>query len=263
MFRSLLFIPGNNPSMLQNADVFSADAIIFDLEDAISVSEKNNARNLVRNYLLNSSVLPKQIILRVNAIDSEWFHKDIEILKTNKIDYLLIPKMDKMTSDRLTALLSEYEAKNNIPETKVIALVGLFIGAEDLANDLEIKRTETGEEIFYARSKIIYQSVINHLIPIDTPYTNISNLEGLLQDSTYAMSLGMKAKASIHPNQLDTINKVFSPSPEEIKWAQEIIKINLSKPGHGVFQYQGKMIDKPIISRAEKIIEKAKIFELL
>lgn len=282
MFRSLLFIPGNNPSMLQNADVFSADAIIFDLEDAISISEKNNARNLVRNYLLNSSVLPKQIILRVNAIDSEWFHKDIEILKTNKIDYLLIPKMDKMTSDRLTALLSEYEAKNNIPETKVIALVetargveelpfyaenkrliGLFIGAEDLANDLEIKRTETGEEIFYARSKIIYQSVINHLIPIDTPYTNINNPEGLLQDSTYAMSLGMKAKACIHPNQLDTINKVFSPSPEEIKWAQEIIKINLSKPGHGVFQYQGKMIDKPIISRAEKIIEKAKIFELL
>lgn len=282
MFRSLLFIPGNNPSMLQNADVFLADAIIFDLEDAISIREKNNARNLVKNYLLTSSVLPKQVILRVNPINSEWFKKDIELLKTMKIDYLLIPKTDKSSLQAIDKYLSSFEKENNLVETKIVALVetamgindlpifaenkrliALLLGAEDLASDLQIKRTETGEEIFYARSKIIFTAAAYNLIAIDTPYTNISNLEGLLKDSTYAATIGMKAKACIHPNQLEVVNKVFSPSDEEIKWAKEVIKVSLDNPQSGAFQFQGKMIDKPILERANKILLKAKYFNLL
>lgn len=268
--------------MLQNADVFLADAIIFDLEDAISINEKNNARNLVKNYLLTSSVLPKQIILRVNSINTEWFKKDIELLKTNKINYLLIPKTDKSSLLNIEEYLSAFEKENKLVETKIIALVetargvndlplfaenkrliALLLGAEDLASDLQIKRTETGEEIFYARSKIIYAAVDHNLIAIDTPYTNINNLEGLLKDATYAANLGMKAKACIHPNQLEVVNKVFSPSEQEIKWAKEVIKISLEKPGSGAFQFQGKMIDKPILDRAEKILVKAKHFNLM
>ncbi|MDT8336761.1 MAG: CoA ester lyase [Candidatus Izemoplasmatales bacterium] len=282
MFRSLLFIPGNNPSMLQNADVFLADAIIFDLEDAISINEKNNARNLVKNYLVTSSVLPNQVILRVNSINTEWFKKDIELLKTNKIDYLLIPKLDKLNLLGVEEYLNSFEKDNNLEETKIIALVetargvndlplfaenkriiALMLGAEDLASDLQIKRTETGEEIFYARSKIIYAAVDYNLIAIDTPYTNINNLEGLIKDATYAANLGMKAKVCIHPNQLEVVNKVFSPSEQEIKWAKEVIKISQEKPGSGAFQFQGKMIDKPILDRAEKILVKAKQFNLM
>ncbi len=282
MFRSLLFIPGNNPSMLQNADVFSADAIIFDLEDAISINEKTNARNLVKNYLTTSSVLPKQVVLRVNAYGGNWFEKDIELLKTGKVDYLLIPKMDKLTMEGIDRFLNHYETTNHLPETKLIALietsrgvlelpdfaqnkrlVALFLGAEDLTSDLEIKRSESGDEIFYARSKIIYTSAANHLVAIDTPYTNINSSEGLLKDCTYAMSIGMKAKACIHPNQLEIVNKVFSPSEDEIKWALAIIEIHETKPNVGAFQFQGKMIDKPIIDRAKKIVEKAKKFKLL
>ncbi|MDY0024061.1 MAG: CoA ester lyase [Candidatus Izemoplasmatales bacterium] len=282
MFRSLLFIPGNNPSMLLNADIFMADAIIFDLEDAVSITEKINARNLVENYLLTSSVLPKQIVLRINSIDSPWFIDDMNLLKTGKINYLLIPKVDKEVIKEAIDKLSEFERLENLEETKIIALVetakgiveldyiaqnnrviGVLLGAEDLTNDLEIKRTKTSEEIFYARSKVIYSCAANKMIAIDTPYTDINDNLGLEKDSLYSNSLGMKARAAIHPNQLEIINRVYSPSDEEIKWAQEIIQLHEKNKHLGAFQYKGKMIDKPIIDKAYKILEKSKKFNLL
>ena len=282
MFRSLLFIPGNNPSMLQNADVFITDAVIFDLEDAISIKEKNNARNLVRNYLLTSSVLPRNVVLRVNSFDSQWFKKDIELLLTGKIDYLLVPKIDNDTLKLVDNYLNDFEIVNKLQKTKLIALIetvkgvvqlplfaennrlfALFLGAEDLANNLEIKRTEESKEIFYARSQVIYNAISNDLIPIDTPYTNINNSEGLKIDCEKAFSFGMKAKAAIHPNQLETINQVFSPSSEDIEWAKGVVEKFNENPSLGVFQYKGKMIDKPIINRAQKILEKANLFDLL
>jgi citrate lyase subunit beta/citryl-CoA lyase len=282
MFRSLLFIPGNNPSMLQNADVFLADAIIIDLEDAISIKEKDNARNLVHNYLTTSSVLPKQIVLRVNSIDTVWFKKDLDLLKTNKINYLLIPKVDSKTMIEVNEYLDAFLLNNNLDEIKIIALVetargvteidkfaenkrlcAILLGAEDLTNDLEIKRTETNQEIFYARSKVIYACAANKLIAIDTPFTNINDLLGLEKDSDFSNSLGMKARACIHPNQLETVNRIYSPSNEEINWALEVFKAHQANPNVGAFQLKGKMIDKPIIERAKKIIEKAKLFNLM
>ena len=282
MFRSLLFIPGNNPSMLQNADVFLADAIIIDLEDAISIKEKDNARNLVHNYLTTSSVLPKQIVLRVNSVDSKWFKKDIDLLKTGKINYLLIQKSDYKTIVEVNCLLDDFLKENNMDEIKVIALVetskgiveidkfaensrvsAILLGAEDLTSDLEIKRTESSDEIFFARSKVIFSCVANKLIPIDTPFTNINDIKGLELDSLKSNSLGMKARACIHPNQLEVVNRVYSPSNEDIQWAQEVYNAYQENPDLGAFQLKGKMIDKPIIERAKKIIDKAKLFNLM
>ena len=282
MFRSLLFIPGNNPSMLQNADVFLADAIIIDLEDAISIKEKDNARNLVHNYLTTSTVLPKQIVLRVNSIDTVWFKKDLDLLKTKKVNYLLIPKADNKTMIEVNKDLDAFLLNNNLEEIKLIALVetargvteidkfaenkrlcAILLGAEDLTNDLEIKRTETNQDIFYARSKVIYACASNKLISIDTPFTNINNLFGLEKDSEVSNSLGMKARACIHPNQLEIVNRIYSPSNEDISWALEVYKAHQANPNVGAFQLKGKMIDKPIIERAKKIIEKAKLFNLM
>jgi citrate lyase subunit beta/citryl-CoA lyase len=268
--------------MLQNADVFLADAIIFDLEDSVSISEKNNARNLVRNYLFNSSVKPNQVVLRTNSFDSVWFKKDMELFKSNSIDYLLIPKIDYDVIEILDEFLKDFEKTNNLEKIKIIGLVetakgieelhkyaqnkrlyGILLGAEDLTNDLGIKRTESGSEISYARSKVIYNCVANGLLPIDTPFTNVSNLGGLESDCLNSISLGMKAKASIHPNQLETINNLFSPSKQEVSWAMEVVRIHNDYPEKGVFQYQGKMIDKPIIEKAKRIIETAKYFDLI
>ena len=282
MFRSLLFIPGNNPSMLQNADIFPADGIIFDLEDAVSVKEKVNARNLVKHYLETSSVLPKKVILRTNDIESDYFIKDLELFKTNRIDFLLLPKISYSILPKLELILSQFENSEKTNKIKVIGLIetvkavnevekiaenkrlyGLLLGAEDLASDLEIKRTDSSEEIIYPRSKVIFAAKANNLIAIDTPYTDINNPEGLLRDVKFANQLGMKAKTAIHPNQLEVINTEFSPKESDISWAKEIIKLSETNKDKGSFQYLGKMIDKPIIARAKRILENAKSYGLI
>lgn len=282
MFRSLLFIPGNNPSMIQNADIFPADGIIFDLEDSVDVSEKDNARNLVMNYLNSGSNYPSLIVLRINPVQSEFIEQDLELLQTNKIDYILLPKADLESLHTLDQYLVKYENSTNSYKVKVIALIespksiieaneiaahkrviGLLLGAEDLSMELEIDRSNTGEEILFARSKIIYAAAANEIISIDTPNTSINNNDLLETDCLNAKRLGMKAKTAIHPNQLELINTIFSLSQNEIHWAQAVLKEKGVHKGKGAFSVQGKMIDKPLIQKAETIIQKAKKYKLL
>lgn len=282
MFRSLLFIPGNNPSMIQNADVFESDGVIFDLEDSVDISEKDNARNLVNNYLIHGGTYPSLIVLRVNPIDTSYFMKDIELIKTGKIDYILLPKTTCDALSQLDEVLSKLEIENSFEKTKVIALAesarsiieifkiakhkrvnAILLGAEDLCNDLEIDRTNKGNEILYARSRVIYACARNKIISIDTPNTSIDNEPLLNEDCTIAKRLGMKAKSAIHPSQLEIINSIFSPSKKEIVWAKKVLKAVEENKGKGAFSLDGKMVDKPIISKAEKIINNAKRFHLL
>jgi len=282
MFRSLLFIPGNNPSMIQNADIFPADAIIFDLEDSVDVSEKDNARNLVMNYLNAGSNYPSLIVLRINPVQSEFIEQDLKLLQTNKIDYILLPKADLESLQTLDQYLVKYDGSTNSDNVKVIALIesaksvievneiaahkrviGLLLGAEDLSSELEIERSNTGEEILFARSKIIYAAAANRIISIDTPNTFINNDDLLETDCLNAKRLGMKAKTAIHPNQLELINTIFSLSQNEIHWAQTVLKEKEVHKGKGAFSVQGKMIDKPLIQKAETIIQKAKKYKLL
>ncbi|QWC00047.1 CoA ester lyase [Mycoplasmatota bacterium] len=281
MFRSLLFIPGNNPSMLQNADIFMSDGIIFDLEDAVNINEKDNARNLVETYFFTTKDLPKNIILRINPVNSLFIEDDLKLLLSRKIDYILLPKANMLSMYVIDKMLSSLEEKNNLKVTKLICLIeeakgiaevdeiakhprveALLLGAEDLTNELEIERTTVGNELLYARSKVVYAAAANQILAIDTPFTDITDQEGLEYDCSNAKSLGMKAKTAIHPSQLETINQIFSPTKKMIHWAQGVIQ-TYEKVGKGVFQYQGKMVDKPVIEKAKKLIEKAKIFDLL
>ncbi|HOO43819.1 MAG TPA: CoA ester lyase [Bacillota bacterium] len=281
MFRSLLFIPGNNPSMIQNADVFESDGIIFDLEDSVALSEKDNARYLIGNYLGEGQSHPSLVVLRVNPVDTEFFEKDLQLLKTGKIDYILLPKSSVDSLSVLDEKLSVIEAENKLPVTKVLALVesaksvievfkiakhqrveGILLGAEDLCNDLEISRTNNGSEIQFARSRVIYACAANNIISIDTPNTSVNDESLLKQDCLNARSLGMKSKTAIHPNQLEIINEIFSPTRDEIKWAEQVVKARDENIDKGAFSLNGKMIDKPLISKAEKIIEKAKQFKM-
>ncbi|MGM0495259.1 MAG: aldolase/citrate lyase family protein, partial [Bacillota bacterium] len=164
MFRSLLFVPGNNPSMLQNADIFMSDAIIFDLEDSVNLDEKDNARNLVETYLLTTKELPKAVVLRINPVNSDLVDDDLKLLQTRKIDYLLLPKANKISLFVLDKILKKIENKIELKPTKVICLIeetksvidiyelakherveALMLGAEDLTSELEINRTTEGK----------------------------------------------------------------------------------------------------------------------
>lgn len=281
MRRSLLFIPGNNPGMLQTAEVFEADSIIIDLEDAISLFDKDSARNLTKSFL-ETFPIEQEVIIRVNSIDSKYFTKDLESIVTDYIDTIMLPKAIPEDLIKLDILLSKLEKEKNLKKKiKVIPLVelaasvlkieeivkmprvdGLLLGAEDLASDMEVLRTSEGIEIFYPRAKVALACISAKIEAIDTPYTSTLDIEGLIKDSNLAKSLGFKAKACIHPNQVSYVNDVFSPTKQQIEYALRVIE-GAKNNTKGAFSIDGKMIDKPIIERSLKVVSRAKSFGLL
>lgn len=280
MRRSLLFIPSNNPAMLENSLLFESDAVIYDLEDAININEKDSARILLKNFLSQTNETDIEIIVRINDIDTAFYHVDLTEIVSNNIDTIMVPKARANSLIKLDLDLTNIEQKTKMTKKiKVIPIIesaislievneiakiarvsGLLLGGEDLASDLEIERTALGTELFYARSKVIVAAKANNIDAIDTPFTNVLDDQPLKIDSEFAKSLGMNAKACIHPNQVEIVNTIFSPTQKQIEWAEKVLlaKEEADQKNLGVFSLDGKMIDKPIILRAERIINKAK-----
>lgn len=279
MRRSLLFIPGNNPGMLQSSDVFEADAVIFDLEDAVSGTEKDSARFLVTSYLKNYSP-SLEVIVRINGFDTPFYLEDLKALfMLDNLNTIMLPKA------RVEDLLQLSEMiKNNKKDIKIIPIIeqaislievdqiaklelvdGILLGAEDFTKDLEVTRTKEGVEIFYARNRIVTACKAYKIDAIDTPFTDTTDNEGLTKDTRFAKSIGMNAKSAIHPNQIETINQIFTPTTKEVDYAKRVLmaRDEAFAKGLGVFSLDGKMVDKPVIERAEKVLEKAKKFGVL
>ena len=265
-YRSILFIPGNNPGMLQNSEILGADALFIDLEDAVALSEKDTARLLVKEYL--DSFKPKtDIFIRINPLDSPYFYEDLDSLKDADVKGILLPK----AGIESTEALDKYLEENNL-NFEIIALiesamglenafeilqrskriVGLFLGAEDLTLDLGSKRTKASNEIDYARARVIAASKAMGVQAIDTPFTDTDDIEGLKVDTVHAKDLGMTGKAIISPRHVAYVNELFSPTKEEIEYSFRVVEgvKSANEKGLGAFSIEGKMIDKPIILRA-------------
>ena len=285
MRRSLLFIPSNSPAMLQNADIFGADGVIFDLEDAVSIHEKDAARTLLDTFLQMYPLNHLEIIVRINQIESSIQSKELQLIVSDKIDTIMLPKATVSSTMILIGQLKKIEIEKkftkkiqiipiiemaeSVLEVKDIAKLervnGLLLGAEDLASDLEVSRSINSLEILMPRAFTILAAKANKIDAIDTPFIHKDDEDGLMKDAKFAKQLGMNAKACIHPNQVEIINDIFSPSKDEITQAQRIIEAyhqpeNMHK---GAFSLDGKMVDKPIIDRALKLIDKAKAWHLL
>lgn len=280
--RTMLFIPGNNPNMIQNAGILGADSIILDLEDSVSIEEKDAARDLVYNALKYVDFYDCEIVVRINSPSSLFGMEDIQVITKAKPHALMIPMATSEDMEEVCKLVGEIERKEGILENtiKLIPIaetaysienisdiisasnrtIAVLLGAEDLTADLEVTRTKEGQEIFYARSRIAHICKTYKIDAIDTPFADVNDLEGLRKDTIRGKSLGMTAKAAINPRQIDVINEVFTPTMEEIEYAQNVIKAmeEAKREGKGVFSYQGKMVDAPIIHRAETILKKAK-----
>ena len=285
MRRSLLFIPGNTPGMIQNASLFDADSVIFDLEDAVSVQEKDAARIRLSCFLQANDDIAPEVIIRMNAYGTPEFEADFESIVCQKVDALMIPKATtqdllaiegKLEQCELVKGLSKkiqlipiIELATSLLEVDTIARVsrvnGILLGAEDLTSDMEVERTKSGEEIAYARSRIIVACKAYKIDAIDTPFVDTTDEVGLKEDVLKAKRLGMNAKACIHPNQIATINELFSPSSLDILYAQRVIQKakEMEQQGIGVFNLDGKMVDKPVIERMRKVIERAQKFGLV
>ena len=287
MRRSMLFLPGNNPNMLINGNCLGADAVIFDLEDAVFPSEKDAARILVRNTMRYMDFRGCEIIVRINSIDTPYWKQDIDQILPQQPSLILLPKtgtaVDILEAD---AYISQAEEKLGMPLNTVglMPLIetamgvenafqiasatkrvkALFLGAEDLTADLQCKRTKEGREIEYARTRLVVAARAAGVDVYDTPFTDVNDDEGIVADAALAKALGFSGKASISPRHVDVINSVFSPTEKEIDYAYEVMEaIELAKrQGKGAIALHGKMIDAPIVARAQRTIDMAKALGL-
>jgi len=285
--RTMLFMPGNNPSMLQNAGILGADSVILDLEDAVSLTEKDSARVLVKEAIKNIDYSNVEVVVRVNPFDTEYAEEDINEIASVKPDTILIPKATegavKKADEMITRIEKEKGYDNGI--IKLFALIesaygvenvyniikasnrveGVLLGGEDLTSDLGIKRTKEGREIFYARNKVAMACKALKVDSIDTPFTDTNDFVGLSEDTMNAKNIGFTGKACINPRQIDTVHSVFSPTEEDIVHAKKVMeaKEKAEKEGKGVFSLNGKMVDAPVINRARTTLELAKILGLL
>ena len=283
MRRSMLFLPGNTPNMIINGDALGADCIILDLEDAVSPDEKDSARLLVRSAMKNMGIRGVEITVRINSIDTEYWRDDLEAIIPLKPDFIMPPKSGCAEDiKKIDAYITGIEEKCGMDKggVKLIPLIetalgvenafniataskrvaALFLGGEDLTADLRCKRTKSGNEINYARTRLVCAARAAGIDVYDTPFTDVNDDEGIIADAEYAKSLGFSGKAAIAPRHVRTINEVFSPSLKDIQYAQDVFEaIRLGKEqGKGAVSLLGKMIDKPIVERARQTLEAAK-----
>ena len=283
MRRSMLFLPGNTPNMVINGDALGADCIILDLEDAVSPDEKDSARLLVRSAMKNMGFRGVEITVRINSIDTEYWRDDLEAIIPLKPDFIMPPKSGCAEDiKKIDAYITGIEEKCGMDKggVKLIPLIetalgvenafniataskrvaALFLGGEDLTDDLRCKRTKSGNEINYARTRLVCAARAAGIDVYDTPFTDVNDDEGIIADAEYAKSLGFSGKAAIAPRHVRAINEVFSPSLKDIRYAQDVFEaIRLGKEqGKGAVSLRGKMIDKPIVERARQTLEAAK-----
>ena len=287
MRRSMLFLPGNTPNIIVNGEILGADAVILDLEDAVSPAEKDSARILVRNAISYMGFGRCEVIVRINAIDTAFWQKDLDAIIPVKPSLIMPPKTSCAADvQKVDAYITALEAKLGMTPGTVglIPLIetalgvenafaiasasprvkAIFLGGEDLTADLRCKRTKEGHEIAYARSRMVVAARAAGVDVYDTPFTDVNDDEGIYTDAQYAKSLGFTGKSAISPRHVKAINEVFSPSKADIDYAYEVmeaIRIGQAQ-GKGAVSLRGKMIDAPIVARAEQTIAAAKALGL-
>ncbi len=260
--RNLLFISGNTPSMLLAAHALEAQALICDWEDSVREEDKSAAR-LVTLKHLRQHPYTQPTLVRINPWDSPYFDEDIDALIDAGIDRVVLPKATQASLQALTqrmphaTILAIIETPLGLLEAASIAqhdaVLGLLLGAEDLALTLHLPSTSEREPLLYARSHVVTCARAYGKVAIDTPYPDFRDDAGLLAAAHHAVTLGFDGKAAIHPQQIALIDQAFQPSAAMIAWAQTIVRLAQEKQSVR-FSYEGKMIDAPILKRAQALL---------
>lgn len=278
--RSMLYIPGNNPAMIQQGGVYGADSILLDLEDAVALNQKDAARILVRNMINVIDFYDSEVCVRVNHLSTPFGLADLEAIVPLQPSAIRYPKTESAEEmANLIQIIEKIEDRHGLPHNKMTlhAMIetamgvqnvfniasqfdrvdAITIGGQDLTADMNIVYTPDGAGIDFARKRIIMAAKASHIDVIDTVFPDVNDEEGLRKETEYAKTIGFTGKAVINPRQIEIIHDVFTPTEEEIRKAYRIVKefrAN-SLAGIGVFAIDGKMIDAPIVTRAEYILK--------
>ena len=276
---SRLYLPGNNPGMFLNAGLHSPDGVILDLEDSVSPDRKDEARILVRNALRAVNFYGAERMVRINQ--GKRGLEDLEMVIPHNVHLILVPKCedaetvrtidrkiqdikDKEGQSERIFLMPIIESARGVENAGEIAaasesVVAMAIGLEDFTADLGVQRTKEGVESIYARNRIVVASKAAGIQPIDSVFSDVGDMEGLLQNVLSAKAMGFEGMGCIHPRQIAVIRKGFSPSEEEMEKAKRIVLAyrDAREKGLGVVALGTKMIDAPVVARAEKTISLA------
>jgi citrate lyase subunit beta/citryl-CoA lyase len=278
LFRSLIFVPGNNQRFLEKAKTLQADIVCFDLEDSIPESEKENARNLIKDALLNRTQYMSSIFVRTNAPSSGKIPDDLNKVIQKGIDGIVIPKvnnvgeMKKIEKNLLVLekkrklkpiqIIPSIESAEGVVNTYNIAscskrIPAVVFGVFDLLNDLRIEYTKDSEGGKYSRAKIPVDARAAGISAIDAIWQDLNDIKGLENDCTIGKSLGYSGKSIIHPDQISVTHKIFYPNKMEIQWAEKVCKYYLesTKKGKGATTIDGKMIDEVHYKQAKTLLE--------
>jgi citrate lyase subunit beta/citryl-CoA lyase len=286
--RSLLYVPGNMPGMLQNIPVFEADGVMIDLEDAVPLVEKDAARLLTRNFLRSYQDRNKEMFVRINGLDTPYAADDLREILPALPDGIRLPKADNPELvERLDTLLTEQEEKLGleIGQFKIMPsiesargvlncvetarassrLVALAFGAEDYTASMEIDRTKSGEELFTARTRVVWAAKAAGLQAIDSIFSDVNDMDGLRTETLLVKRLGFTGKSLVNPRQIEVIHDVFRPTAEEIRNALEVMEAikRAREMGTGVISMKGKMVDAPVVARAARTLREGVAFGML
>lgn len=282
--RTMLYIPGNNPAMIQQGGIYGADSILLDLEDAVALNQKDAARTLVRNMMKVVDFYDTEVCVRVNHLSTPFGLADLEEIVPLQPSAIRYPKTESPEEvAELLKIIEKIEDRHGLPHNKmtlhamietamgvqnVFNIASMFtrvdaitIGGQDLTADMNIIYTPDGAGIDFARKRIVMAAKASHIDVIDTVFPDVNDEEGLRRETEYAKKIGFTGKAVINPRQIDIIHEVFTPTEDEIRKAYRIVKEfrTNSAAGIGVFAIDGKMIDAPVVSRAEYILRLANV----
>ncbi len=276
-----MFVPGNNPAMMQDAFIYGPDSIMLDLEDSVTLAEKDAARLLVHNALKTIDYGDTEMVVRINPLNTPYGKKDIEAVVKAGVHVIRMPKTE--TADEVREVEAEIERVEKeigcLGRTKIMAaiesalgivnaydiaiaskrMMGIALGAEDYCANLKTQRTPGGAELLLARETIVVAARAAGIDALDTVYSNVNDMETFRKEVELIKTLGFDGKSIINPRQIEVVNEVFAPTEKDITKARAIIAAikEAEEKGSGVISLNGKMVDRPVVIRAERTIELA------
>jgi len=282
--RSMLYIPGNNAAMIQQGGVYGADCVLLDLEDSISPAEKDSARILLKHTIPAVDFYGAGVVVRINHQDTPFGYADLREIVPIQPDGLRLPKIESAQQVLdVIRLIEEIEDTHHLPhdrltvEAMIETAVGvenaleianasprisaIAIGGQDLAADMGITLDDGIRSLDYASQRIVMAAKAAHIDVMDTVFVDIDDEESLRAAALHAKQIGFTGKAAINPRQIDVINEVFTPTDKEIADAIDIVAAynRYMAVGIGVFALHGKMVDAPVVTRAQRILDLADI----
>ena len=286
--RTMMFVPGNNPAMVKDAGIYGADSIMFDLEDAVSMAEKDAARDLVYEALQTQDYGDAELVVRVNGQDTPYYANDVRAMVKAGIDFVRLPKAEdaemvkKLDADITAAekefgreegstmLMAAIESAKGVINAYQIAsasdrMMGIALSAEDYTTDMKTHRYPDGAELEFARNMVLHAARAAGVAAFDTVFTNMNDTEGFYRETEYIHQLGFDGKSLVNPRQIPMVNKVYEPTKKEIENAKNVenaIKEAKLK-GSGVISMNGQMVDRPVVLRAERVMRLAKASNLI